>query len=85
MQAPRGTNETDCLWISFASMAMTYHHDRSPFVLDKTRTKREHLTQEQREMAVMWIKDAAAGVSLVVFVASSYLLVPLAQTLLSHI
>ncbi len=33
----------------------------------------------------MWIKDAAAGVSLIAFVASSYLLVPLAQTLLSHI
>ncbi len=32
----------------------------------------------------MWLKDAAAGVSLVVFVASSYLLVPLAQALVSH-
>ncbi len=31
----------------------------------------------------MWIRDAVAGVSLVVFVASSYLLVPVAQALLS--
>ena len=31
----------------------------------------------------MWLKDAAAGISLVVFVASSYLLVPLAQTIMS--
>jgi len=27
----------------------------------------------------MWFKDAAAGVSLVAFVAASYLLVPMAQ------
>ena len=31
----------------------------------------------------MWIKDAAAGVSLIVFVASTYLLVPVAQSLVS--
>jgi hypothetical protein len=31
----------------------------------------------------MWFKDAAAGVSLVVFVASTYLLAPVAQTILS--
>ncbi len=31
----------------------------------------------------MWFKDAAAGVSLVVFVASAYLLVPVAQALLT--
>ena len=31
----------------------------------------------------MWFKDAAAGVSLVVVVASSYLLVPVAQALLA--
>ncbi len=31
----------------------------------------------------MWIKDAAAGVSLVVFVASAYLLAPIAQTLMA--
>jgi len=29
----------------------------------------------------MWIKDAAAGVSLVVFVASTYLLLPIAHAL----
>jgi hypothetical protein len=34
-------------------------------------------------MAVMWFKDAAAGISLVVFVASTYLLVPIAHTLVS--
>jgi hypothetical protein len=34
-------------------------------------------------MAIMWFKDAAAGVSLVVFLASSYLLVPIAQSFLS--
>jgi hypothetical protein len=34
-------------------------------------------------MAIMWIKDAAAGVSLVVIVASSYLLVPVAQALMA--
>jgi len=34
-------------------------------------------------MAIMWLKDAAAGVSLVVFLASSYLLVPVAQAALS--
>jgi hypothetical protein len=33
----------------------------------------------------MWIKDAAAGVSLVVFVASTYLLAPVAQAILSAI
>jgi hypothetical protein len=31
----------------------------------------------------MWFKDAAAGVSLVVFVASAYLILPVAQTILS--
>ena len=31
----------------------------------------------------MWFKDAAAGLSLVVFVAASYLLVPVAQAFLS--
>ena len=31
----------------------------------------------------MWFKDAAAGVSLVVFVASAYLIAPAAQMLLS--
>lgn len=31
----------------------------------------------------MWMKDAAAGVSLVVFVASAYLIVPVAQALLA--
>jgi hypothetical protein len=36
-------------------------------------------------MAIMWFKDAAAGVSLVVFVASSYLLVPVAQALLASL
>jgi hypothetical protein len=60
-------------------------HDRSRFVLDKTRTQREHISQEQREKMIMWFKDAAAGVSLVVFVASSYLLVPLAQALIASI
>ena len=33
----------------------------------------------------MWLKDAAAGVSLVVFVASSYLIVPVVQALVSAI
>jgi hypothetical protein len=51
---------------------------RSPFVLDRARTQEEH-TASEKEMAIMWFKDAAAGVSLVVFVASSFLLVPLAQ------
>jgi hypothetical protein len=36
-----------------------------------------------KEEAVMWMKDAAAGVSLVVFMASAYLMVPVAQALLS--
>ena len=58
------------------------NHVRSCFVLDKARTQREH-DRLKRERAIMWIKDAAAGVSLVVFVASSYLLVPVAQALLS--
>jgi hypothetical protein len=58
------------------------NHIRSPFVLDKTRTQREH-DALKREMAIMWIKDAAAGVSLVVFVASAYLLAPIAQTLMA--
>jgi len=31
----------------------------------------------------MWFKDAAAGLSLVVFVASSFLFVPMAQALLA--
>jgi hypothetical protein len=62
-------------------MAVT-NQIRSLFVLDKTRTQREHV-RLKREMAIMWIKDAAAGVSLVVIVASSYLLVPVAQALLA--
>ena len=57
---------------------------RTPFVLDFDRTQREH-ARLKREMAIMWFKDAAAGVSLVVFVASSYLLVPVAQALLSSL
>ena len=57
---------------------------RTPFVLDFERTQREH-ARLKREMAIMWFKDAAAGVSLVVFVASSYLLVPVAQALLSSL
>ena len=55
---------------------------RSVFVLDKVRTQSEHRRQ-MKETAVMWFKDAAAGVSLVAFVAASYLLVPLAQSLLT--
>jgi hypothetical protein len=55
---------------------------RTPFVLDFYGTEREHGALK-REMAIMWFKDAAAGVSLVVFVASSYLLVPVAQAFLS--
>ncbi len=31
----------------------------------------------------MWFKDAAAGVSLVVFMASAYLIVPVAQSFLA--
>ncbi len=31
----------------------------------------------------MWLKDAAAGVSLVVFVASAYLLGPVAEAILA--
>jgi len=31
----------------------------------------------------MWFKDTAAGLSLVVFVASSYMLVPVAQYLMA--
>ena len=60
----------------------TTNHIRTPFVLDRTGTQEEHL-RLKREMTIMWLKDAAAGVSLVVFVASSYLLVPVAQALLS--
>jgi hypothetical protein len=60
----------------------TANHVRSPFVLDVAGTKNEH-SLRQREIAIMWFKDAAAGVSLVVFVASSYLLLPIAQSLLS--
>ena len=65
-------------------MAMT-HETRSRFVLDNARTEREHISQEQWETMIMWFKDAAAGVSLVVFVASSYLLVPMAQAFLASI
>jgi hypothetical protein len=36
-------------------------------------------------MAIMWFKDAAAGVSLVVFMASSYLLVPIAQAFIASL
>jgi hypothetical protein len=35
------------------------------------------------EETVMWMKDAAAGVSLVVFMASAYLVVPVAQAILA--
>ena len=84
MQVPEGTKETIRLWISLLFMAMTYH-DRSCFVLDKARTQREHISRDQKEILIMWFKDAAAGVSLVVFVASSYLLVPMAQALISHL
>jgi hypothetical protein len=81
LQAFDGTHETDWLWISFYGMHVS-NHVRSPFVLDRTRTQREHALQ-QREMMIMWFKDAAAGVSLVVFLASSYLLVPVAQAIVS--
>jgi hypothetical protein len=33
----------------------------------------------------MWLKDAGAAVGLMVFVAASYLLVPIAQTVISSI
>ncbi|MEI9993312.1 MAG: hypothetical protein WDM91_01860 [Rhizomicrobium sp.] len=57
---------------------------RSRFVLDIAGTQGEHHAS-MREMAIMWFKDAAAGLSLVVFVASAYLLVPVAQTLLAAV
>ena len=58
------------------------NHIWTRFVLDIPRTEREHVRPASVE-AVMWFKDAAAGLSLVVFVASSYLLVPVTQAFLS--
>ena len=38
-----------------------------------------------REVRTMWIKDAGAAVGFLVFVAASYLLVPVAQTVIATI
>jgi hypothetical protein len=64
---------------------MTLHIcERSPFVLDWKRTQREHVLR-QREERNMWLKDAGAAVGFLVFVAASYLLVPVAQTMIGTI
>jgi len=54
---------------------------RSRFVLDKMRTQREH-TSWKREFVIMWLKDAAAGASLVLFIASSFALASAMQVLI---
>jgi hypothetical protein len=47
---------------------------RSCFVLDKTRTIREHKPLTETEELMAWIKDAAAGAGLLIFIASSFVL-----------
>lgn len=42
-------------------------------VLDKEGTKREH-SRRKRELPIMWFKDVLAGLGLVLFVASSFVL-----------
>ena len=45
------------------------------------RTELEH-TPTQRESAIMWLKDAAAGAGLIIFMASSFVLAGGAQSVL---
>jgi hypothetical protein len=54
---------------------------RSRFVLDTTRTQVEH-DSWKREIVIMWLKDAAAGASLVLFIASSFALASAVQAII---
>ena len=47
---------------------------RSRFVLDKERTIREHQSLMTKEELMAWVKDAAAGAGLLIFIASSFVL-----------
>ncbi len=50
-------------------------------VLDGTKVEQN---PTKREMTVMWIKDAAAGAGLVVFMISAFLLASGAQAVILH-
>ena len=54
---------------------------RSRFVLDSERTQVERISWK-REIVIMWLKDAAAGASLVLFIASSFALASAVQALI---
>lgn len=47
---------------------------RSRFVLDNMRTIEEHIPLMETEELMAWVKDAAAGAGLIVFIASSFVL-----------
>jgi hypothetical protein len=53
----------------------------SRFVLDSLRTQVEH-NLWKREIVIMWLKDAAAGASLVLFIASSFALASAMQAII---
>ncbi len=54
-----------------SAVAPTYW---SRFVLDKTGTIREHQSLMDEEELMAWVKDAAAGAGLLIFIASSFVL-----------
>src|SRR5258708_1873970 len=62
------------------------HFMRSRFVLDKSRTQTDH-TAWKHEMALIWLKDAAAGLGIIVSTASAialdYVVQPIVGCLLS--
>ena len=57
---------------------------RSRFVLDREENnKGTFFASEQEENGMTWFKDAAAGVGLLLFVVSSFVLTGAAQALLA--
>jgi hypothetical protein len=50
-------------------------------ILDGTKVEQ---TSRQREIAVMWIKDAAAGAGLILFMVSAFVLASGAHAVIGH-
>lgn len=55
-------------------MRMSTTTSCSYFVLDKTRTIEEHTFLMNKEEVMAWVKDAAAGAGLLIFIAGSFAL-----------
>jgi hypothetical protein len=64
---PWRNNETNCLWISLCDMAMTAHMRSTMLTAGQSARDRARL-----EQAILWFKDAAAGLCLVAVLASAY-------------